>query len=167
MNSFEKMRYRKLGRMIITYGLIVLLGIICAMKLSGYIRKHRYYIPEAEPNAECGIPPYAELEELNPKETIRIGFRNPVHTEGDKLYVYLTNYKESEVSISAILYDEDKNIYAGSGMIKKGYFLPYLRLDKDLLCGKEYYIKVVFYNTKDMTNEGSIWIKIGEIETEE
>ena len=78
----------------------------------------------------------------------------------------MTNYKESEVTISALLYDEDKNLYAESGMIKQEQYLAYLLPQKDLIQGKEYYINVAFYNKDDMTSEGSIWIKIGEISQE-
>ena len=48
-------------------------------------------------------------------------------------------------------------------MIKQEQYLPYLLPEKDLVQGKEYYINVAFYNMNDMTSEGSIWIRIGEI----
>lgn len=163
MNSFEKIRRKKLAGIITAYGLVILLGIICMLELRERIGKRQYYVPEAEENAEYGIPLHVELEELKPKEKIKIGFHNPVYVEDDKLYVYLTNYKENEVAISAFLYDEDRKMYAGSGMIQQEQFLPYLLLDKELLCEKEYYINIAFYNTSDMTSEGSIWIRIGEL----
>lgn len=162
MNSFEKVRWKRLVRLI-EYGLVVLLGVICIIELGKYIGEKPYYVPEADVNVEYGIPFQVELEELIPKENIRIGFHNPVYIEKEKLYVYLTNYKECEVAISAFLYDEDKNMYASSGKIKSGQFLPYLLLDQELLQGKEYYINIAFYNINDMTSEGSIWIKIGEL----
>ena len=127
MNSFEKIRCKKLGFISIVYGLIALLGVICMMELGERIEKRRYYIPQAEENVEDGIPCEVELEELIPKENIRIGFHDPVYVEEEKLYVYLTNYKECEVLISAFLYDEDKNMYASSGIIRQEQFLPTIR----------------------------------------
>ena len=44
-----------------------------------------------------------------------------------------------------------------------GTVLPYLLLDKKLLEDKDYYMNVVFYNINDMTNEGSIWIRVGKL----
>jgi hypothetical protein len=166
MNSFEEIRKKKRIKLILGYGLAVLFGIICIILLKAHIEKRAYYIPKADENAESGIPLQVELEELNPEENLRIGFHNPVYIQQDKVYVYLTNYKENEVTISAFLYDEDKNLYAESGMIKQEQYLPYLLLEKDLVQGKEYYINVAFYNMNDMTNEGSIWIRIGEIAQE-
>lgn len=166
MNSFKKIKWRKNGFIIVAYGLVVFLGMVCMIKIGERIGKKDYYVPKAEENAEYGIPLNVELEELIPKENIRIGFYNPVYVEDEKLYVYLTNYKECGVAISAFLYGEDKSIYAQSGMIRQGQFLPYLLLDKELLCDKEYYLNVAFYNINDMTNEGSIWIKIGKIRDE-
>ena len=166
MNSFDEIRKKKRIKLILGYGLAVLGGILCIILLNVQIEKNAYYIPEADVNAEAGVPLQMELEELNPKEKVRIGFLNPVYTEEDKLYLYLTNYKENEVTISAFLYDEDKTLYAGSGMIKQGQYLPYLLLEEELLQGKEYYINVAFYNRNDMTSEGSIWIRIGEIAQE-
>ena len=163
MNSFEQIRKKKRIKIILGYGLAVLGGILCMILLKVHIGKNAYYIPEADANAEDGVPLQVELEELNPKEKVRIGFHNPVYTLEDKVYVYLTNYKENEVTISAFLYDEDKNLYAESGMIKQEQYLPYLLPEKDLVQGKEYYINVAFYNMNDMTSEGSIWIRIGEI----
>lgn len=167
MNSFDEIRKEKLVKRILGYGLVVLFGIICIILLKALIEKRAYYIPKADVNAEVGVPPQVELEELNPKEKVRISFHNPVYIQQDKMYVYLTNYKENEVTISALLYDEDKNLYAESGMIKPEQYLPYLILERDLLEGKDYYINVAFYNMNDMTSEGSIWIRIGEIAQEE
>ena len=162
MNSFEKIRWKRLAR-VIAYSLVVLLGVICILELGKYIGKKPYYVPEAEVNVEYGIPLQVELEELIPKENIRIGFHHPVYIEKEKLYMYLTNYKECEVAISAFLYDEDRNMYASSGMIKPDQFLPYLLLNQELLYEKEYYINIAFYNINDMTSEGSIWIKLGKL----
>lgn len=147
----------------IAYGLVVLLGIVSIMLLWQRIGKKTYFIPNADEHAVFGIPSQIELEELNPKDNIRIGFHNPVYVEEDRLYVYLTNYKESEVTISAFLYDEEKKMYAGSGMIFQEYHLPYLQLNEELSAGKEYYVNVAFYNKNDMTSEGSIWLKVGEL----
>lgn len=166
MNSFDEIRKKKLVKYILGYGLAVLFGVICVILLKVHLEKQAYYIPKADVNAETGVPLQVELEELNPKEKVRIGFHNPVYIQQDKLYVYLTNYKENKVTISALLYDEDKNLYAESGMIKQEQYLPYLLLKKDLVQGKEYYINVAFYNVNDMTSEGSIWIRIGEIAQE-
>ena len=163
MDSFEKIRRKKLACIIMVYALTVLLGVICIMTLKEYLEEKRYYIPETDKNAEYGIPSDVELEELTPKEKIRIGFHNNVYVEEDKLYVYLTNYKESEVLISAFLYDEDKKMYANSGIIKQEHFLPYLIIDNELMYGKEYYLNIAFYKMEDMTSEGSIWIRIGEL----
>lgn len=163
MNSFERIKWKKVACKIIVYVLVVLLGIICLAELRERREERQYYVPKAEKNAEQGIPLQVELEELIPKENIRIGFHNPVYVEDDRLYVYLTNYKASEVAISCFLYDEDMNLYAGSGMIKQDWFLPYLVPDKELLYDKQYYLNIAFYNINDMTNEGSIWIKIGEL----
>ena len=166
MNSFDEIKKKKRVKYILAYGLTVIIGIICIILFKEYIEKKSYYIPVADTNAASGIPLNMELEQLNPKENIRIGFHNPVYTQEDKVYVYLTNYKESEVTISALLYDEDKNLYAESGMIKQDQYLAYLLPQKDLIQGKEYYINVAFYNKNDMTSEGSIWIRIGEISQE-
>lgn len=166
MNSFDEIRKKKLIKLICGYGLAALGGIICVILLKAHIGKNTYYIPETDINAENGVPIQVELEELNPKEKVRIGFHNPVYAEEDKVYVYLTNYIENEVTISAFLYDEDKNLYAESGMIKQEQYLPYLLLEKELVQEKEYYINVAFYNMNDMTSEGSIWLKIGEIAQE-
>lgn len=163
MNSFEEIRKKKRIKLILGYGLAVLVGILCIILIMVHTGKNAYYIPKADVNAEAGIPFEVELEELNPKENVRIGFHNPVYTQEGKVYVYLTNYKENKVTISAFLYDEDKNLYAESGMIKQEQYLPYLLPEKDLVQGKEYYINVAFYNMNDMTSEGSIWIRIGEI----
>ncbi len=163
MNSFEEIRKKKRIKLILGYGLAVLVGILCIILIMVHTGKNAYYVPEEDVNAEDGVPLQVELEELNPKENVRIGFHNPVYTQEGKVYVYLTNYKENEVTISAFLYDEDKNLYAESGMIKQEQYLPYLLPEKDLVQGKEYYINVAFYNMNDMTSEGSIWIRIGEI----
>lgn len=163
MNSFDEIRKKKRIKLILGYGLAVLGGIICIILLKVHIEKNAYYIPKEDVNAEAGVPLQVKLVELNPKEKVRIGFHNPVYTQENKVYVYLTNYKENEVTISAFLYDEDKNLYAESGMIKQEQYLPYLFPEKDLVQGKEYYINVAFYNANDKTSEGSIWIRIGEI----
>lgn len=163
MNLFEKTGQKKFGKYMIAYGLVVLLGAVSIMLLWQRIGKKTYYVPDAEENAVYGIPSQIELEELNPKDNIYIGFHNPVYVEEDRLYVYLTNYKESEVTISAFLYDEDKKMYASSGMIMQGQYLPCLLLNEELSAGKEYYVNVAFYNRNDMTSEGSIWVKVGEI----
>lgn len=147
----------------IAYGLVVLLGIVSIMLLWQRIGKKTYFIPNADEHAVFGIPSQIELEELNPKDNIRIGFHNPVYVEEDKLFIYLTNYQDSEVTISAFLYDEDRDMYADSGMILQGQYLPYLSLSKELKADKEYYVNVAFYNTDDMTSEGSIWLKVGEL----
>lgn len=147
----------------IAYVLIVLLGAVTIMLLWQRFGKKTYFVPDADENAVHGIPGQVELEELKPKDTICIGFHNPVYIEEDRLYLYLTNYKESEVTISAFLYDEEKKMYAGSGMIFQEQHLPYLQLNEELSAGKEYYVNVAFYNRNDMTSEGSIWIKVGEL----
>lgn len=163
MDSFEKMRRKKLVSIIVVYGFVILLGMFCVMAVKDRIEKKRYYVPETEENAEAGIPSGVKLEELRPKENIRIGIQNPVYAEEDKLYVYLANYKESEVAISAFLYDEDMIMHADSGMIWQEQYLPYMILDGELSGGKEYYLNIAFYNVNDMTSEGSIWVKVGEI----
>lgn len=166
MDSLNKIRWKKACKWIAVYGLIVAFAILSAWFLKEQNKRNTYYIPKEEINAEDGIPEQVKLEELNPTKNIRIGFHNPVYVEGEKVYVYLTNYKENEVAISAFLYDENKELYAESGMIKQEQYLPYLVLDKETEAGKEYYINVAFLNEKDMTSEGSIWIRIGALESE-
>lgn len=163
MDSLNRIRWKRIGIRIVTYGLIMLLGIAGLFVVKEHRQKNTYYVPKQEKDVEQGIPLQMELEELNPTDQIRIGFHHPVQVEDDKVFAYLTNYRENEVAISAFLYDEDKNLYANSGMIKPGQHLPYLTLSRELKQGTMYYINVAFYNTNDMTSEGSIWIKIGEL----
>ena len=162
MNSFEKIRKKKFCQLMIAYGLVTFLGVICSIVIKEEIEKRSYYIPKEDVNVEYGVPGQVELKELQPKENIRLGISNSVYVEEEKLYVYLTNFKENEFAMNAFLYDEEKNIYAESGMIWQEHYLPYLQLDKELLSGKEYYINIAFYNRNDMTSEGSIWIRVGE-----
>ena len=164
MDSLNRMRWKRICTRIVIYGATALFLAAGLLLLQEQIKNKSYYVPKEEKNVQPGIPLQTELEELMPTEEIRIGFHNPVYVEDDKVFVYLTNYKENQVAISAFLYDEEKNLYANSGMIKQEQHLPYLTLKDELKCGTMYYINVAFYNTNDMTSEGSIWIRIGELQ---
>lgn len=163
MNSWKEVRQRKLIKLIIAYGLVAFIGVVCIMIIRGQIEKRSYYVPETDVNAEPGVPLEIGLREMKPKENMRIGIYDSIYVEEDRLFVYLTNNKENEYAMNVFLYDEDKNIYAESGLIWQEQFLPYIQLDKELLQDKDYYMNVVFYNIKDMTNEGSIWIRVGKL----
>lgn len=163
MNSLKEIRQRKFIKFIIAYGLVAFMGVVCITIVKGQIEKRSYYVPKTDVNAERGVPTEIGLKEIKPKENIRIGIYDSIYIEEDRLFVYLTNYKESEYAMSVFLYDEDKNMYAHSGLIRQEQFLPYIQLDKELLQDKEYYMNIVFYNINDMTNEGSIWIRVGKL----
>lgn len=163
MDSLNRIRWKRIGTRIVIYGLAALFGALGLLLLKEPVLNRSYYVPKEEENVQPGSPAQLELEELMPTENIKIGFHHPVYVENGKVYVYLTNYKENEVAISAFLYDEEKELYASSGMINRDRHLPYLTLSRELKQGTMYYINVAFYNTNDMTSEGSIWIKIGEL----
>ena len=163
MDSFNKVRWKRMSIRIAIYGFVAVLSAVGLFMIREQIKKKSYYVPKEEKNVQHGIPSQMELEELMPTEDIKIGFHHPVSVEGDKVYVYLTNHKENEVAISAFLYDEEHELYASSGMINQDRHLPYLTLIRELKQGTMYYINVAFFNTDDMTSEGSIWIKIGEL----
>ena len=163
MDSLNRIRWKRIGTRIVIYGLVALLGAAGLLLLKEPILNQSYYVPKEEENVQPGSPEQLELEELMPTEDIKIGFHHPVYVENGKVYVYLTNYKENEIAISAFLYDEEHELYASTGMINQDRHLPYLTLNRELKQGTMYYINVAFFNTGDMTSEGSIWIKIGEL----
>ena len=163
MNSLKEIRRRKFIKLIIAYSLVAVVGAIGIVMIREQIEKRSYYVPKTDANAEYGVPLQINLQEVKPKENIRIGIYDSIHIEDDRLFVYLTNYKENDYAMSIFLYDEDKNVYAESGLIWQEQFLPYLQLDKELLQEKEYYMNVAFYNINDMTSEGSIWIRVGKL----
>lgn len=164
MNSWKEIRQRKLIKLVIAYGLVAFMGVVCIIIIREQIEKRSYYVPERDVNAESGVPLEIGLREMKPKENMRIGIYDSIYIEEGRLFVYLTNDKENEYAMNVFLYDEDKNLYAQSGLIWQEQYLPYLQLDKELLQDKDYYMNVVFYNIKDMTNEGSIWIRVGKLE---
>lgn len=164
MNSLEEIKRRKFGKFLTAYSLVALIGVVCIVVIKGQIENRLYYVPKTDVNIENGVPLEIGLKEMKPKENIRVGIYDSICIEEDKLFVYLTNYEENEYAMSLFLYDEDKNIYAESGLIGQGQFLPYIQLHKELLQDKEYYLNVAFYNRNDMTSEGSVWIRVGKLE---
>ena len=164
MNSLREIKRRKLCKMILAYGLVAFIGVICFLKIREQREEWSYYVPKTDEHAESGIPLQVGLKEIKPKENVRIGIYDSIYIEDDKLFLYLTNYKESGYAMNAFLYDENKNMYAESGLIWQEQFLPYLQLDKEVLQEKEYYLNIAFYNINDMTSEGSIWIRVGKLQ---
>ena len=126
MNSWKEVRQRKLIKLVIAYGLVAFLGVICIIIVKEQMEKRSYYVPKTDVNVESGVPLGIDLREMKPKENMRIGIYDSIYIEEDKLFLYLTNDKENQYAMNVFLYDEDKNLYAQSGLIwQEQYYLIY------------------------------------------
>lgn len=161
MNPFDRIRLRRMLGGIGTCILVVILGIFCVMTVVKMKEgSKQYYIPAHDENALRGVPGQVALEEITPKEGMKIGFSIPPLYREDRLYINLTNYEENDFYLSALLYDDQKHFVADSGLIDNGEYLPYLIIEKRLDVNADYLLKVVAYHKDKMTNEGSVWIRV-------
>lgn len=85
----------------------------------------------------------------------KIGICGKIMTESDKAFVYLNNLSENNVWIKARVFDTEGTVIGESGLIKQGWYLPYITLF-NVPQDKKLTVKIMAYEPDTYHSAGAV-----------